>query len=267
MKRALIVVAVVLATAYLGFCGYVAAVQDRFIYHPSPDVVAPEDPSISVVLIDTEDGERLRAWSRPTEPGQPTFLYLQGNAGRPEIETGRWRRIAAHGAGFLAVSYRGYSGSTGRPSEAGLHADARAAYDWLIANGVAADDIVIHGFSLGSGVATRLAADRDAKALVLEAPFTSVEDLVLERMPPVAPWRQLLRSRFLSRDRIGAVDEPILIVHGDADSVIPVEHGRRLAMLTTAPTTYVEMAGSDHSTLTRDGLYEHIWSFLDGLGG
>ncbi len=161
------------------------------------------------------------------------------------------------------VAYRGYSGSTGRPSEPGLHADARAAYAWLIAEGVAAGDIVIHGFSLGAGPATRLAAERDARALVLEAPFTSLDDLAGD-LAPLVPWRWVLRSRFANRDWIGAVDEPVLVAHGDADTVIPFSHGERLFALADEPKRFVRMRGSDHATLTRDGLYDQIWAFLDG---
>jgi hypothetical protein len=265
MKRILLILAAAFVVLYLAPVAFGSTLQDRFIYFPSTDVVDPTG-DIELVLIETADGEKLRAWGRPADAGKPTFLYLGGNAGRPELETGRWRRIAESGAGFLAPSYRGYSGSTGTPSEAGLHLDAAAAYERLIADGVAPEDIVIHGFSLGSAVATKLAMERDARALILEAPLTSVADVAWRRAPFI-PYGLFLRSRFPSREWIKTVDEPILIVHGDADRVIPFEQGERMARLATAPATFVAMPGSDHATLVRDGLYDHVWAFLAGLEG
>lgn len=150
--------------------------------------------------------------------------------------------------------------STGRPSEAGLHRDARAGYDWLIANNYTPRDIVIHGFSLGSGVAIRLAAERPARALILEAPFTGVDDVAAAHFSSAA--RLLLRDSYRTRDWIGAADMPVLIVHGDADTVIPFTQGQRLYALANQPKQFVRMSGSDHATLVRDGIYPHIARFL-----
>lgn len=238
-----------------------AACQNSLLYFPRTEMVAPEQPGIEVVRVDTEDGERLVAWHMPPPEGGPVFLFFDGNGGRPEAWTNRWRRIAEGGAGFLAVYYRGYSGSTGRPSERGLHLDARAGYDWLIANGYTPDDIVIHGLSLGSGVAVRLASERPARALILESPFTAAVDVAQLRFP-ILPIGLIMRDQFRSRDWIGEVRMPVLIGHGDADSVIPFEQGQRLFELANEPKRFARMEGSDHVTLTRDGFYEHIWAFL-----
>lgn len=233
---------------------------NSLIYHPHTEQVAPNFPATEAVRINTEDGERLVAWYRAPAEGQPIFLFFDGNGGRPQIWEGRWRRITESGAGFLAVYYRGYSGSTGRPSERGLHLDARAGYDWLITHGYAADDIVIHGFSLGSGVAARLASERPARALILEAPFTGVDDVAAARFSSLA--HVVISDRFASREIIGRVHMPVLIAHGDADSVIPFAQGQRLFALANAPKVFVRMPGSDHATLVRDGIYDHIWPFL-----
>ena len=231
------------------------------LYHPSRVVAAPTLSGVSAERIRTEDGETLVAWWLAPQPGQPVFLFFDGNGGRPEIQDGRWRRMAERGAGFLAVYYRGYSGSTGAPSEQGLRRDARAGYDWLIARGYAPGDIVIHGFSLGSAVAVQLAAERSARALILEAPMTGVDDIAAEHGAGL--FAPLMRDSFRSRDYVGRVRMPVLIVHGDADSVIPFAHGERLYSLASEPKQFVRMEGSDHATLARDGLYAHIWSFLE----
>jgi fermentation-respiration switch protein FrsA (DUF1100 family) len=233
---------------------------NRMIYHPHSEVVAPNFPGTEAVRIATEDGESLVAWYRAPQPGQPIFLFFDGNGGRPHIWEGRWRRIAESGAGFLAVYYRGYSGSTGRPSERGLHLDAQAGYEWLIAHNYQPRDIVIHGFSLGSGVAVRLAMDHPARALILEAPFTGVDDVAAAKVSPIA--RYLISDGFRSRQRIGYVHMPVLIVHGDRDTDVPFEQGERLYALANEPKQFVRMSGSDHATLVRDGMYPHIAEFL-----
>jgi fermentation-respiration switch protein FrsA (DUF1100 family) len=242
--------------------GGLTACQRSLLYFPRTDVVAPDIPGIEVVRIDTEDGERLIAWYLPPPEGAPIFLFFDGNGGRPEAWSRRWHLIQDGGAGFLAVYYRGYSGSTGHPTEAGLHTDARAGYDWLIAHGYLAHDIVIHGLSLGTGVAVKLASEHSARALILEAPYAAAVDVASERFP-FLPISVIMQDQFRSRDWIGDVHMPVLIAHGDADSVIPFAQGEQLFALANEPKTFVRMPGSDHTTLPRDGLYEHIWTFLD----
>lgn len=255
--------AAVLAGGYLLICGLLFFGQREMLFHPVPagtSAPAADGPPIQVTQITTSDGERLVAWYLPPQEGQPTILFFNGNVASLAGQEGRWQRIAEAGVGFLAIGYRGYDGSTGHPTEAGLALDARAAYDWLRQR-TEATDIVIHGFSLGSGVAVRLASEVPARALVLEAPYTSTVD-VAARAYPWVPVRWLMRDRFHSDQRIGQVRMPILILHGDADSVIPYDLGQRLYQLAPAPKTFVQMHGSNHNTLTRDGGYDAIWSFL-----
>jgi hypothetical protein len=253
--------ALVLAALFALATALLALNTRALIYHPSTQEVAPNFPGVEAVRIETADGERIVAWWRPPPTqGAPVFLFFDGNGGRPEIWEGRWRRIAEGGAGFLAVYYRGYSGSSGTPSEQGLRLDARAGYDWLLAHGQTPEKIIIHGFSLGSGVAVRLASERPARALILEAPFTGIDDVAAEQYSPWARW--VIQDSFRSCDVIGAVRMPILIVHGDGDSVVPYAQGERLFALAPEPKTFVRMVGSDHATLVRDGLYDHIWPFL-----
>ena len=256
LQRVLLLAAAIAAASILAL----GSCANSLIYHPRAEQVAPNFPDTQAVRIATEDGESLVAWYRAPQEGQPIFLYFDGNGGRPQIWGGRWRRIAESGAGFLAVCYRGYSGSTGHPSERGLHRDARAGYNWLIANNYAPRDIVIHGFSLGSGPAVRLAAERPARALILEAPFTGVDDVAAAHYTPAS--RLFIRDSFRTRDWIGDVRMPVLIVHGDADTVIPFAQGERLFALAGEPKQFVRMEGSDHATLVRDGIYPHIAQFL-----
>lgn len=258
--RIILRAALILAALYALAVGAIALNQRALIYHPHSEVVAPDIDGVEAVTLETPDGERLVAWWRAPPEGGPVFLFFDGNAGQPQRWGDRWEKIIDGGAGFLAVYYRGFSGSTGHPSEQGLYTDARAGYDWLIAHGFAPRDIVIHGLSLGSGVATHLASERPARALILEAPFTSVVDAARERMPWLPGF--VVSERFMSREAIRRVRMPVLIAHGDADSTIPFHEGQALFALANEPKRFERFPGGEHITLTDEGLYERIWPFL-----
>ncbi|WP_245531294.1 alpha/beta hydrolase [Asticcacaulis biprosthecium] len=262
LRRILISLVVVVATAYGGIVGYLYFAQRSLLYSIQPE---PNQPipglKIQDLRIKTPDGETLQAWYEPPQPGQPVILFFHGQGSTLTI--GKWRYVRMHkqGVGYLALAYRGYSHSTGKPTEKGLFTDGLAAYDWLRQQGFKDADIVIHGHSLGSGVATYVASQRPARALVLEAPFTAVSDVAQERYPFV-PVSMLMTDQFHSRTYIRDVHMPLLIAHGDRDSVVPFHQGQKLFSLANEPKTFVHMKGSEHNTLTRDGLYPHIWKFI-----
>ena len=260
------VVAVLLAgvlVVYGGAIVYLYTQQARLLYMNTPGAETPDIQGLAIrdVRIKTPDGETLEAWYEPPRPGMPVILFLHGQGAG--LAMGKWRYIRMHkeGVGYLALAYRGFSGSTGTPSEKGLFTDGVAAYDWLKAQGFKDSDIVIHGHSLGSGVATYVATQRPARALILEAPFTAASDVARERYPYM-PVDLLMHDRFESRKRIKDVHMPLLIAHGTADHVVPFSEGKALYDLANEPKTFVVMPGSDHNTLTRDGVYDHYWAFL-----
>lgn len=240
--------------------------QERFIYFPDPTLaVLPEASPYQEIHVETPDGERLLAWTMDAAPGCPTMLFFHGNGGHIERDPWRYERLREAGVGMLALSWRGYAGSTGTPSQDGLYMDAQAAYDTLIASGLAPENIVVHGFSLGTGPATRLAAENPAGALVLEAPYYSILRIA-QRKAPIFPVGLGFRNGFRSDRYIGDVAAPVLIVHGSADSVIPAADSADLAALAPENTTRIVFEGSEHATLVRDGLYERaVWPFLSAL--
>ncbi|MFY0615467.1 MAG: alpha/beta hydrolase [Hyphomicrobiaceae bacterium] len=212
------------------------------------------------VQLATTDGERLAAWYLAPQPGKPVFLFFHGKGGGLARKKWRWQRMRKVGAGIFTFSYRGYPGSTGAPTEAGLNRDATSAYNWL-SQRHPAKQIVLHGLSLGTGVAVTLATQIKARALILEAPYTAIVDVAAERYP-FLPVRPLLWDTYLSRERIARVGMPVMIAHGTRDTVIPFAHAKRLYQRAINPKHLAVMPGSDHNTLVRDGLYKHIWRFL-----
>lgn len=265
MARTVVLAAVgLVVVAYVGIVGVLYFGQRSLLYHNWHAVA--ETPHISGLPITdlrlpTSDGESLEAWYEAPAPGKPVFLFFHGQGGT--LADGKWRYIRLHdkGVGFLALAYRGYSGSTGHPSEKGLLIDGLTAYDWLAAQGFKPSDIVITGHSLGTGVGVYVATQRPARALILEAPFTAASDVAQGRYP-FAPAQWLMQDKFLSRERIKAVHMPVLIIHGDKDKTIPFIEGQQLFALANQPKTFVRMHGSNHSTLTRDGAYGYYWRFL-----
>ena len=252
-------VAIIVLVLVAGTVAYVQ--QDGMLFHPQTERVAPTQDYIEAVEINTEDGETLVAWYSPAAQGCPTFLFMHGNASRIDLDKWRYERLHKHGAGFLALSWRGYAGSTGRPGEKGFHRDAEAGWKWLLAHQIVASDVIIHGFSIGTGPATKLASSVDEGLLVLEAPFYSMEDLILTKAP-LAPTWLLLKHKFRSDRYIASAGSPVFMAHGTADRVIPIEQSRRLYERAPESKAYKEFEGSDHNTLVRDGLYDALWPFI-----
>ena len=246
MRRATRVLFGLVAAAFLVAAALVAllyAFQNRMIF-PAPSGPTPFASSSTVLeTIGTADGERLAALWHPPEPGEPTLVFLHGNGTAIATLDPVAEAWAREGYGFLVPAWRGYPGSTGRPSEPGVLLDAEAAFD--LAAKRADGPLVVYGQSLGSGAAVHVATVRKPDALVLEAPYDSVLAVASARFP-IVPVGALLRHPFRSDQRIGDVAAPILIVHGDADGVIPIAHGRALHALAPGDARFETVAGATH---------------------
>lgn len=229
-KLALSVLAAVCAI-YLCAMAWLYGNQRGLIY-PAPGGgssrgSAPEAGSHAVHLT-TVDGLDLQAIYRPARSGWPTILFFHGNGDSLAGSQEATRFLAAQGYGLLLPEYRGYGSNSGSPSEEGLYRDARAALQWLAGQGVMPERTIVIGNSLGSGVATEIAAAYRVGALVLVSGFTSLTDVVQAQVPFV-PARWLLLDRYDNLRKMPRVSCPILILHGEADTLVPAQHGKALA--------------------------------------
>jgi fermentation-respiration switch protein FrsA (DUF1100 family) len=240
--------------------------QRRLMYFPDPERVSPKSFNLAVTerVIDAPDGARLIAWYAPAAPGQPTILYFHGNGGSLASRSERVRRYVSRGYGVLMLSYRGYSGSTGSPSESANVADAKLAYDALIKDGVEPDDIIVYGESLGSGVAVQVAADREVGGLALDAPYTTIVDVAVLAYPYL-PVRPFVFDRYETVKYLPRVKAPLLVLHGEADQVIPVEMGKAVYAAANAPKEIATFPRAGHSDHHLHGSYDVLFRWIDAL--
>jgi uncharacterized protein len=255
----------------LASLGYLAGLvvlffaQRSFIF-PIPQTVrtAPEAAGFGAAeehLLTTADGEKVVVWHVPAKLDHSVVIYFHGNGDFLAGLVGRFRDITSDGTGLAALSYRGYAGSSGHPSEQGLLSDAAAAYAFTSAR-YSADRIVVWGFSLGSGVAVAVAADQRVGKLVLEAPFTSIMEVAAAAFPFV-PARWLIRDQFRSDQRIARVTAPLLIMHGARDSTISIDLGERLFALAHEPKQFVRFPEGGHNDLGNYGAIETARYFIE----
>ena len=245
----------------------VNGLQKRLMYFPDTEYFTPARAGLTGVTerwIETPDGARVLVWQAKAKPGRPTMLYFHGNAGSLETRIERIKKYMAQGLGVFMMTYRGFGGSTGSASEPANVADAKLAYDALVASGVPADDIIVYGESLGTGVAVQVAGARKVAGVVLDAPYTSMVDLAALHYPAI-PGRWFMTDRYDTRQHIKAVTAPLLILHGEEDDIVPVSEGREVFGLANAPKEIKTFPGAGHADHYRYGSYDVLYAWIDRL--
>jgi uncharacterized protein len=250
MKTAAIVTLMV-PVFYVGLLGAVTWWQRSLLYFPTTEKKGPAESGFAKaqeLKIKTADGETLVAWYVPAAPGKPLLVYFHGNAKSLVERAPRFELMTANGNGLLAVSYRGYFGSTGTPSEQGLYEDSEATYREALSLGYTPSRIVLVGESLGTGVAINLAAKKPVAAVVLDSPYTSIPDVAAARYW-IFPVQTLMWDRFDSDKKIGQVRVPLLITHGTKDGIVPFHFGQKLFSLANEPKKFIEAKDAGHLVL------------------
>lgn len=257
-----------ISVAYVAIAALMYFAQRALMYFPDTVRTPPAQagfPEAEELELKTADGVTIVAWHVPSRDGQPFWIYFHGNGGSLSYRVGRFRELIAPGHGLLAVSYRGYGGSGGSPSEAGLIEDARAAYAFAAARHPA-ERIMLWGESLGSGVAIALAVEWPVARLVLEAPFYSAAEIAAGAYP-FLPVRLLMKDQFRSDLRVAKVTAPVLVVHGDRDAVVPIASGQALYRLIKSPKRFVRVTGGGHENLGSFGIMEAVRGFVSETAG
>lgn len=248
-----------LSTSY--FAWYMERYELSIIYPFDASYATPTiagEPRLSEVRIQTSDGEQLIVWRAQAMPDKPTLVYFPGNAGGLRDRADRFSWLIDEGYGVTALAYRGSSGSSGRPEEVLLVEDALA-----IVAAETGRPRILYGESLGTAVAIKLAASGLGEAVVLEAPFTSVTELIQTQYPDET-LDHLITQRWESLVSVPFVRQPLLVIHGSQDRLVPIRMGRQIFdQAGSAKKQFIEVAGRGHSGLWTAETRVALIDFLD----
>ena len=256
-------VAIVYLTVTLGLYFF----QRSLLYHPTENNYSGDKLTVKIekVNIKTEDNIDLIAWYHNKDNKKfKTILYLHGNAGSLENRIHKINHFNDMNINFLLLSWRGFNGNAGKPTEKGLYEDARSAVNWLINDGINEENIIIYGESLGTGVATEIAQNRKFAGIILESPFTSMIAAGKSKYP-IFPIKLLLKDKYESDKKIQNIISPILVMHGEADKIVPFWMGEKIFQLANEPKYSYFSKYDDHMMDFNNDLINSIKSFIQSL--
>jgi uncharacterized protein len=281
---------------YLIILVMLAFFQRYLIYQPTradaidPELSGLETGRIEEVHVPTADGLQLNGWfvrafgtTRDAQhngsPSHPAVIYFPGNAGHRGYRAIELDLLSRLGADAYLVDYRGYGDNPGKPTEENLAADAQAVWKFVTTNrNVKPSQVVLLGESLGGGVTTRLASELSAAGtppggLILRSTFSGLAEVASYHYPWL-PVKLFLIDRYPSAERIAGVTCPILVLHGNVDTIVPFESGKQLFDAAPAvsagsiPKTFVVLPGAGHNDIqftARDTYRAAVKQFLDQL--
>ena len=251
LRTAAITLAVSVVTILLLFY----FLQNKLLYYPDRGLPPPPKvqlPAVERVEFSSSDGVKLVSWWLPPQPGRPTVLFFQGNAGNIADRSDRLFDCADHGWGLLLLGYRGYGDSAGTPDEPGINLDARAALEWLRKRpDVEGKKIVYYGESLGCGFASELAVAEPPACLVLEAPFKNLKAIAAVHYPWL-PTSILVKGRLDNLANVAKLKCPLWVTHGTRDEIIPFGHGKAVFDAAPEPKKFYELR-SRHNDISETG--------------
>jgi uncharacterized protein len=225
-------------------------IVNQFVYYPMRYPQGDWDLQAALgaedVWLTTRDGVQLNAWWFPSAGSQIATLFLHGNAGNVTHRVDHAQAVKDAGSAILVIDYRGYGKSKGQPGEHGLYLDAAAGYEKLRRLGYSADRIILHGESLGTAVAVDLASRERCAGVILESPLASLSEMAGQVLPIIGP---LLAHGFNTDKKIRRVHAPLLIIHGDADEVVPFSQGQAVFKAANEPKQFWQIPGAHHNDL------------------
>ncbi|MFM7084521.1 MAG: alpha/beta hydrolase [Hyphomicrobium sp.] len=243
------------------------ALERRLLYHSDSTRVSPSEVGLRNVYekeITAADGTKILTWWANAQPKKYTLLYFHGNGGSLSSRSERIQDFMGKGYGIVMMTYRGYSGTDGTPSEKSNISDARIVFNSLREAGIPENQIILYGESLGTGIALQIAAEKNIAGLILDAPYTSMVDLA-ELHYPQLPSRLLMRDRYENLKFAKKISVPLLVVHGEADEVVPVEMGNEIASAVKGPSKILTFPGAGHSDHYQFGSFNKIIEWLQNL--
>ena len=241
--------------------------QRNLLYHPTENNYFGDRLLVSIqkIKIKTKDNIELMSWYHNKNINSyKTILFLHGNAGSLENRIHKINHFKDMNVNFLLVAWRGFSGNKGKPTEKGLYEDARSAVTWLKSKGVKENNLIIYGESLGTGIATELAQNKNFAGIILESPFTSMIEAGKDKYP-FLPVKLLLKDKYESNKKIKNINSPILIMHGKVDKIVPFHMGKKMYELANEPKYYYFSEYDDHMMEYNEKLLKTLKNFINSL--
>jgi dipeptidyl aminopeptidase/acylaminoacyl peptidase len=249
-----------LVAGYAGALVFMYITQNHFTYYP-PKEKLPAPAPFEEITIATHDGLELYSWYAKPKKDKATIVYFHGNASKLMDAAYSVMPLVNAGYGALLVEYRGYSGNPGKPREDDIYKDSIAAYDWLVEHHNP-KKIVLYGMSLGTGVASYMAENKPANALIIESGYTRLKD-VARVIYWYMPVNYLVRETYQSLYRLPNLTIPVLIIHGENDRLIPLEQAKRNFARANEPKKLVVIEGGSHSDLPYNGANAAVLKWLE----
>lgn len=248
--------------------------ESYFLYFPDPDLLmTPTNVGLAYedVSFQADDGTMLHGWFIPGDNNKPVVLFFHGNAGNISGRVGNLGRLNRLGLSVFIFDYRGYGRSQGKSSENGIYSDGLGALAWLHKKGFTPEQTIYFGRSLGAAAALQLALEQPPAGLIIESPFTSIAGMGKKHNPilyRLFGW--LIPAKYDNAEKISRLKSPLLLIHGTADSIVPVEMGKKLFELAPEPKQLHLMEGADHNDgyFLNETAYWKVWKdFLQRLKG
>ena len=241
--------------------------QRNLLYHPNENNYSEDKILVDIenVRIKTSDNIELLGWYHEKNLKDfKTLIFFHGNAGSLENRIHKLNHFRDMNINFLIIAWRGFSGNNGNPSEQGLYEDGKSAIDWLIKKGVSEKNLILYGESLGTGVATHLAQNKNFAGVILETPFTSMIDAA-KKFYPYIPVKLLLKDKFENYKKIKNINSPILIMHGEADQLVPFSMGEKIYEIANEPKYSYFTKYDNHMMEYDENLVLALKSFFKSL--
>ena len=215
---------------YVSVCTYMYVFQRNFLYHPDKNNYLRSEKlnaDTKEISVPSTEGIALKAWFYKNPQNKYTVLFFHGNAGGLGNRIYKLNELKNLNLNYLIISWRGFSGNKGSPTEQGLYSDARSALKWLEKSNISKSKIILYGESLGTGVAVEVGQNQKFAGIILESPYTSIVDAA-KIYYPYLPVDLILKDKYLSLKKIKNINSPTLIMHGGADIIIPIAMGKKL---------------------------------------
>ena len=240
--------------------------QRKLLYHPfSPQITGKGlIHNFETINFKTSDNFELKGWFHLKNSNKKTILFLHGNAGNLDNRIDKLNFLGNMDINFLIISWRGYSGNPGNPSETGLYKDALGGIEWLNKKGISNDRIILYGESLGTAIATEVAQNENFAGIILEAPFTSMVDMG-QKIYPIFPVKFLLKDKYESKNKIKNIKSPILVLHGRKDKIVPFYMGEKIFEMANNPKFKYFTDIDDHMMNFDEKLVNEIDLFIRNL--